>query len=108
MRSGRLRHRVTIQHEATSMNGYGENAGTWSDVATVWAAVEPVSGKEAFSGGQNMATQAVRVVMRYRAGVTPQMRLVNDGITYNIEAVVNRDERNRELELMCVRGQASG
>ncbi len=43
----------------------------------------------------------------YRAGVAPKQRLLFGARTLNIRAVVNPDERNRWLELLCEEGVAT-
>lgn len=102
MRAGQLRHSIVIQRQASSLNSYAENEGTWSPWATVRAGIEPLSGRELIASGQNLAQQNVRIVIRYRSGVTAQMRVVWGTNLYNIQAVINPEHRNAMLELMCV------
>lgn len=104
MLAQRLRHQVALQSQSTSLDAYGGNVGAWSTVATVRAGIEPIGGTEAARNGQNAAEQMVRVVLRYRSGVTPQMRIVRGSTIYTIVAVANRDEANRMLELTCKTG----
>lgn len=101
MRSGRLRHRVTIQQPVVAVNGYGERITTWSTVATVWAAVEPLRGREFFDAEQTQAEVSHRVVMRYRSGMVATMRLLHLTRVLHIQAIIDVDERHRELQLMC-------
>ena len=51
MRAGSLRHRVTIQRYELVVDEYGGplRRESWKDVATVWASVEAVSGREFFA-----------------------------------------------------------
>lgn len=44
MRAGELRQRVTIQIPSRSKNAFDEWVDSWSDWATVWAAIVPNSG----------------------------------------------------------------
>ena len=46
VKAGRLRHRLTIQTHTVSQDGFGEPDKTWSDLATVWADVRPLRGRE--------------------------------------------------------------
>ena len=102
MRSGRLRHRVTIQQPVVAVNGYGERITTWSTVAIVWAAVEPLRGREFFDAEQVQAEISHRVVLRYRSGITSTMRLLHKGRVLHIQSPpIDVDERHRELQLMC-------
>ena len=101
MRAGRLRHRVTLQRKVVTRDAYGGEVITWTDVATVWAAVEPLRGRELEAAAQAGAELSARIVMRYRSDVVPEWRVAWDGHVYDIEAVVDVDGRHRTLELRC-------
>lgn len=108
MLSQRLRHIVSLQSQATSLDAYGSNTGAWSDYATdIRAGIEPISGTEAIKAGQAAATQMVRIVIRYRDDVTPQHRVVHGPTIYQIVSVTDRDTLHRWLELMCTQGGVS-
>jgi len=105
MRAGELRHRVTIQEKSVTRNSYGEEVITWGDVATVWAAVEPLArgprGREFIEAQRAGAEITTLIRMRYRSGIAPEMRVVYGSHTYDIKSVVHVEERQRELHLMC-------
>lgn len=101
MRAARLRHRVTIQSPVAAVNGYGERITTWSTVAVVWAAVEPLRGREFFDAEQTQAEISHRVIMRYRTGMESTMRLLHLTRVLHIGTIIDVDERHRELQLMC-------
>jgi len=104
MRAGQLRHRVTIEQMTEAQDSYGGVTVTWSEVDTVWAAIEPITGREKFVGGGDVrfAENEVQIRMRYRSDVTPKMRLTDEGGTvYNIRAVIDRWGVKRELLLRC-------
>lgn len=103
MRAGTLRHRVTIQQNTPTQDAFGEPIESWSTYATVWAAVEPLTGNERFVpvGAQVQATVSTRIRIRYRDGVTNQMRVLWGSRIYRIEAVLNLEERDREIHLLC-------
>lgn len=82
--AGKLRHRVTIQAPThTQDSTTGETAVTWADVATVWAAVEPLSVKEYLQSQADQSEVSARVTIRHRAGLTADMRIVHRGQNYN-------------------------
>lgn len=89
MDAGRLRHRVTIQSVTeTRDTTTGAIATSWADVATVWAAVEPLSGREFLAAQANQAEVVARILIRYRDDVTAKMRVVAGSKVYNIRAVL--------------------
>jgi len=101
MRAGWLRHRVTIQKKTTSQDSYGAEQETWTNVATVWAGIEPLRGREYIDAQNATAEVTHRVRIRYQSGITPRMRVSFGSRTFEIVSVINVLERNRELELMC-------
>ncbi len=101
MRAGELRHRVTIQQKSVVRGTYGEEDVAWTDVATVWGSVEPLQGREFIEAKQTQAEITTRIRIRYRSGISPEMRAVWDGHIYDIEAVIDVGGRKRELQLMC-------
>jgi len=101
MRAGRLRHRVAIQTQSTTLDDYGQATSGWATDNTVWAAVEPVSGAERDIGEGMVGIVTHRVVMRHISGLDPKMRLLFGARALNIESVLNIDERNERMTVFC-------
>lgn len=108
MRGGHLRHSVTLQERTTDQDETGAQIETWADVATVWGAVEPLSGRELFTAQQVKAEVTAQITIRYRSGISATMRIVFEGRLYNILAVIDPEERHRELQLLCSEGLNDG
>jgi len=104
MRAGRLRHRVTLQSKGYAANEYGERVVSWVSRKVVWAAIEPLSGKEYFSQQQIQAEARVRIVMRYYSSIDESWRILNDGKYYEVVDVINHDERDRMMTVYCRQG----
>lgn len=97
MQAGRLRHRVTIQNRVETQDPTtGAIAVSWADVATVWAAVEPLSAREFIAAQAAQSQVSARITIRYRAGVTAAMRIVHGATLYNIEGVIPDNRSGRE------------
>lgn len=107
MRAGSLRHRVTIQRYELAVDEYGAplRRESWKDVATVWASVEAVSGREFFASQQVQSEVTHKVMIRFLPGVTADMRIVHGGRVFGIVAPLP-DNRGTRLMLMC--REASG
>ncbi len=73
---GTLRDRVVIQQPTETRNTQGGVTQTWGTLATVWANVKAVPrGDEQIAQGRIAAIGDYDVTIRYRADVTPKMRL---------------------------------
>ena len=102
MRAGRLRHRVTMQDRVDTADGKGGNVITWTDNRVVWAAIEPKKGNQFYDSQTETAEIEGKITIRYFSGFDPTMRVnwTSRSRIFEIEAVVNPDERNKMLELM--------
>lgn len=111
MQSGKLRHRITIQQlvaGSPQQNAVGEPNVAWTDYLTVWASVDPVTGNEPFLAQQHLSRVTSKIRMRYRSGITSDMRIRFNSVSYDIKAVLNWGERDRELLLLCEQGVNQG
>ncbi len=103
MRIGPLNKRVAIRSASTTRDDYGQPIPSWSTDATVWASVEPLSGRERVSAQQQHAETTHRIRMRYQPGttVTTVKRLLFGTRVFEIISVINKKEKNLMLELLC-------
>jgi len=117
----RLRHLVTIQEPVETQDAYGSPTVRWQTVAGgVWASIEPLRGREYFAAKQINAEVEARIGLRYRNDLSPKMKILHGATSsenptgcvcmstavdeYLIDSIINVNERNREMHLMCTRG----
>lgn len=108
LNSGDLRERVTLRTRAQGVDALGQESQAWTDVATVWAQVLPVRGREYFAAAQMQSPTDVRMVIRWRSDVNPQMQAVWNGQPHDIVSVIDPGARRQVLELMCISGIRDG
>ena len=101
MRAGLMRRRITLQTVERTPDGGGGYTETLTDLATVWARVHPLTGREQLLAMQTEAMQMHRFTIRYRAGLTTATRILYDGRTFDIRSIVDPEERHRELQIMA-------
>ncbi len=105
MRAGRLRHRITFQDRVNTADGNGGNTITWTDNREVWGSVEPAKtakSREFYESATENANIDGKIVTRYFSGFDPTMRVSwkSRSRVFNIEAVVNPDERDKMFEIL--------
>lgn len=105
--ASRLRHRVTLQQPSETPDGAGGVTRTWQDVATLWAEIEALSANESVEAARLVSGITHRITLRYRSGVTAQMRVSFDGRVFNIRSVTNLLERDIILEVLAEEGVAT-
>lgn len=98
---GEMRERVTLQSPQRAPDGAGGQDITWTSGATVWAKVEEGRGRERLVGGRRAAETAFTLTIRYRSGITTEMRVLWKGRVLNITGLSDPDGRKRFLELTC-------
>ena len=108
MRLGPLRQRVNIQARSATVDAFGQESETWATVATVWASVEPLSGRELLAAQQVQGETTHRIRMRYQAGVTTSTRLLFNLRPFDVRSVINKNEAGAFLELLCTEGPTNG
>lgn len=100
MRSGNLRHRITIQQNTRTQNEIDEWIDGWSEFATVWAAIEPAIGKEYYAAKQIDSRVDGKIRIRYLEGLEPTMRIIWGERILNIISLMTVQERKREILIM--------
>lgn len=101
VRSGDLRHRVVIERATLTADSDGDMVPDWSPIATRWASVKPLRGKELFDARKVKSNVTHGVMMRDGADATTSDRFIHKGRTLNIESVINPEERGVFYEYLC-------
>ena len=100
MRIGDLKHRITIQAPTRVPDGMGNTDNTWTDRATIYAAIWPVSAKEQIASMGLVLTMTHRIRIRYRSDIKSDWRLKYKNSLFNIVSIVNPNMENRMLDII--------
>ncbi len=103
MKAGKLDRRLDIQRPVADDSLDGAGSGTWEPVATkVWASVVdvPPSRGERLVDGITSTTRPARVRMRYRTGLSSDMRFVMGDRIMQIVAGPAELGRREAIEFM--------
>ena len=96
-----LRRRITFQKSVKTPDGYKGFTEAWQDVITVWAAVEPLTGREYFYAHQIKNEVSHRIRIRFRSDVDASMRIMLGERAFAIESMIDMQERHEFLEILC-------
>lgn len=94
--------RITIQQRTDGQAPDGQPVDTWADVATVWADIRDISGREYVGAGAERSEVTTRIRIWRRSDITAGMRVVRGATVYNIQAPL--DEGRDGTLLMCTKG----
>jgi len=100
MGSGELRNYIKIQNKVMVENENLEKVETWQDFKQCWAEIKPLDGREYWAARQTVSEVTGKIKIRYMAGVTNEMRVVDGAKIYDIEAVIDTENRHKELVLL--------
>lgn len=113
-RPARATHRIRPQVKLVTKNPLGEEVVTWSDAIQdtpdngVWGEVQPIRGREFFAAAATQYAADVRVLLRYRPGLTREHRLLIDDVPHDITQIVDVGAEHRTLEIIAVNGVRNG
>jgi SPP1 family predicted phage head-tail adaptor len=102
---GKLNKRIQIMELAQISDGGGGYEDALVPVKTVWAHIQPVSGREYWQAQQAQAQISHKVTIRYTNVVNRSHVLSFNGKNYDIQYIINVDEANRFLEIYVLERQ---
>lgn len=98
---GEFRHIITFQEMEERKNSLGEMTKVWIDRFSTRAAIYPISGKEFFTADMNNSEVSHKINIRYRGDINTKMRIIFEGRVFNIESIINFQERNILIQIMA-------
>jgi len=103
MEAGKLRNQVDLQRVAVTVDSHGDQVKTWATLATVWASIEPLSGREFMQASQVMSDITVRIKIRGRSDIalTPKDRVLFGSREFDIRHVIDWGGNGVETQLLC-------
>ena len=101
---GALRHRVEIVNlQSGPQDVFGaSSAPVKVPFATVWGRVQALQGKDLYQAEQFVSQVSHQVTIRYMRGIKGGDYVVYDRRAFRIQAVINPEERNIILNLLCL------
>ena len=94
---GNLRHGLIIEAPLRAGDEAGSAVTSWSFVATVWAAVRSLPGREFVDADGVSARVSHEVTIRWRGDLTAAMRFHDGSRIFLIRAVRDVDDRRRRM-----------
>ncbi|MDY7565788.1 phage head closure protein [Pseudomonas sp. RTC3] len=89
MRSGKLRHRLDFEAPGLQQDpATGEMLEGWTLVwSKVPASIEALSARDLIAAKAGQSEVSARIVIRYRTGILPTMRILHRDVIYNIQGL---------------------
>jgi SPP1 family predicted phage head-tail adaptor len=107
--AGLMNRRVTFQTRTSGRDAEGGPLDAWTDAFSCWASIRPASSRSIRLAGAEQDAVTHEVIIRYRASVTAKMRIVYQGVPFDIKgAPIDEEMRHEQLTLVCEQGLADG
>ncbi len=94
---GEMRTELVLEQATPTPDGAGGFTETWSEIAAVFARLQPIVVRERFGADQTLEEVTHRVTIRYRPDVASGMRFVMGDRVLSILTVHDSDETGRYL-----------
>ena len=103
--AGKLRHRITFERFDGTVDTYGDPQTHldehWKPVKSVWAAVDPVSGREFYAAQQSQSEVTHKLRCRYTEGIETAMRIRLGTRKFRIISVLDWELRHESLLILA-------
>lgn len=106
---GALNRRIQIQQQSSTRDGFGQPLLTWTTAYTAWASIDVLNAQLLNDTTGFISSATIRIVIRYTNSLVFN---VGDQIiyteattgvvhTYQVKAVINKEQRNRQIMFLC-------
>ena len=100
--AGRLSKHIEIWRYVSSVNEAGSDVNRLEKIKTVYGEIRPVRGTEYSEYYKEMHQLSVKITIRYYSDLRPTDVLMYHGTQYEIQSIINPEEKNYILEVMCI------
>ena len=111
MNAGILNRRVAIDRNYATRDSSGDPVAVWQELQTVWAKIEPLTGREGDLDNNILAEADTRIRLRYSpltASLSPVDRLRYGTRIYNVTDVADVDTAHTEVIVLAKSGLNDG
>ena len=99
--AGRLRKHIEIWRYVNTVNEADSDVNRLEKIKTVFGEIRPVRGSEYTEYYKEQHELSVKITIRYWSGLNATDVLVYHGRQYLIQSIINPEEANYILEVMC-------
>lgn len=102
MQAGKLRNRIELLKPVITGSGSGP-VTAYKHVDWIWASVNIKSGKEAVADQAVRSSLTYEIIIRHREDIASDWQIKHRGMTLDIVAAFDPEQRRRELHIQAVK-----
>lgn len=97
--SAQMNKTLIIQQKMTVGRGINRTED-WTEVCSVFGSIRPISASEIIRSGREEMKTSHRIRIWYREGLNSHMRIMYGTRLFEINSIINIDERSRVIEIL--------
>ena len=103
---GKMRYRVKVENSTNTRDAGGGISQSFSPVTYIYANIKPTNANSTYRQGMVQEKVTHEVTIRYMNNISTNSRVTYGTRNFNVKGIVNVDERDRFLKLLCEEGVA--
>ncbi|MEG2469298.1 MAG: phage head closure protein [Comamonas sp.] len=108
MKAGDLKHHITIERATIITDSRGNRRESWEPIATCWASMADVSGRDFYAAQAYQAQDTVTFGIRWRDDIDKECRINHGGAIYLIEQINHLGYKHDFIHLKARLTQGEG
>ncbi|MEK5331046.1 phage head closure protein [Lysinibacillus sp. FSL W8-0992] len=102
MLASNYRHRINFYELDEGISDSGWPTEEWIFKFSLWAGIKTLKGTEFFASAAQQYKNYYRFIVRYNKNVRVRQQIEFEGVRYEIESVLNDDERKQTMTIIAV------
>ena len=103
---GKMRYRVKVEMATNTRDAGGGLAQAFGSVATIYANIKPKSANSTYRQGMLQEKVTHEITIRYMQNIDTNSKITFGTRSFAVNGIINVDERDRFLTLLCEEGVA--
>jgi len=103
---GKMRYRVAIESATNTRDAGGGLTQSYAPVTYIYADIKPTNANSTYRQGIVQEKVTHEVTIRYMTNISTNSRINYGTRLFNVKGIINVDERDRFLKLLCEEGVA--
>ena len=103
---GKMRYRVKVERATNTRDAGGGLAQDFGSVATIYANIKPKNANSTYRQGMLQEKVTHEITIRYMKNIDTNSKITFGTRSFAINGIINVDERDRFLTLLCEEGIA--
>tara|TARA_R110001583_G_scaffold194878_1_gene367424 strand:+ start:937 stop:1266 length:330 start_codon:yes stop_codon:yes gene_type:complete len=103
---GKMRYRIKVENATNTRDAGGGMSQAYNSAAFVYANIKPTNANSSYRQGMVQEKVTHEITMRFMKNIGTNSRISYGTRLFDVKGIINVDERDRFLKLLCEEGVA--